>query len=273
LNKDILLNTENHLNALETRFSKGLVSEMDILRVKESLENVRYAYKDSSLQIKHAQDLLANLLNVDETVAIRPEAQFIYEPKEMAIEEAFLAAMKDRPEIKQYEAQEMASQKAIEIAKAENRPSIYASWDYYNRPVARGVASQETWDYHTIGINVSWPFFDGWATKAKINQAIADLNKAKISREKTISDIRLELKTSHLNLTNAIAEVKKTEASHNLYRSNLDAIEFQASKGEASSLDVEDAFLSYRVALFAKNQAVYNYIIAKSDFDKATGGY
>ncbi|MBN1869363.1 MAG: TolC family protein [Candidatus Omnitrophica bacterium] len=273
LNKEILDNTQNHLDSFEMRFEKGLVSELDILKLKESLESVRYVYQDSYLQVESAQDLLKNLLHVDESVTIKPEAEFIYEPKEMAIEEGFLEAMKNRPEIKQYEAQEMANQKAIEVAKAENRPSVFASWDYYNRPVVSGVATQETWDYHTFGINVSWPFFDGWATKAKINQAISDLNRTKILREKLTKDIRLELKTSHLSLKNAIAEVKKYEASHKLYRNNLVSMQSKASKGLASSLDEEDAMLSYRVALFSKNQAIYNYIIAKSDFDKATGGF
>jgi hypothetical protein len=38
-----------------------------------------------------------------------------------------------------------------------------------------------------------------------------------------------------------------------------------------SSLDLNDASLSYEVSLFNQKQAIYDYIVAKSTFDKATG--
>jgi outer membrane protein TolC len=43
-------------------------------------------------------------------------------------------------------------------------------------------------------------------------------------------------------------------------------------KGLSSLLDSSDAALKYAISLFNRKQAIYDYIVAKFNFDKATGG-
>ncbi len=272
LNKNIVDNTKAHLDVIEARYLTGQASESDILKIKQSLSTVIEAYEASLNQAEAGQALLRNLLYLDEAVKINPTSQFVYEPKAVAYDEGFLQAMKNRPEIRQYEAQEKADKKAIEIAKADNRPNIYASWDYYNRSHL-GAAVTKSWnDYNIIGLTFSWPIFDGWATKAKVEQAIVDLKETQLTKEKTIKDIAQELKSAYLDLKNAIAEIKATESEVKVYSDNLTSVKQKYQQGIASFLDTNDANLKYDVSIFNKKQAVYDYIIAQSSFDKATGG-
>ena len=106
LNKGILNNTQEHLNFIQARYGNGEVSESDILKIKESLSSVQEAYEASINQVEASQVLLRNLLYLDEAVKINPTSQFVYEPKAVAYDERFLQAMKNRPEIRQYEEQE-----------------------------------------------------------------------------------------------------------------------------------------------------------------------
>lgn len=274
LNKGILDNALMHLEALQAKFQNGEVSESDILLIKESLASVEEAYAASISQVESGQALLRNLLYLEEGIHIKPQGQFAYEPKEVAYDEAFLKAMQSRPEIRQYEAQAKADQKAIEIAKADNRPSIYASWDYYsNSTTTATFTPSKAWqDYSIVGLTFSWPIFDGWATKAKVEQAIVDLKETRLSQEKAKKDIALELKNAYLGLKNAIAEIKASESEVALYQDQRSTVEQKYGQGIASSLDLKDADLKYAVSLFNRNQAIYDYIIARVSFDKATGG-
>jgi len=138
--------------------------------------------------MESSQVLLRNLLYLDDSVQIKPELKFSYESKEVAFDEAFLKALKTRPEIRQYEAQTQADKKAIEIAKAESRPNIYASWDYYSRSTTSLTFSPtKGWqDYNAIGLTFSWPIFDGWETKHKVEQAIVDLKETQLLKEKVV---------------------------------------------------------------------------------------
>lgn len=274
LNKAILENTSQHLESLKARYKTGQASESDIFKLDSSLSSIKQALEESMNQAESSLALFRNLLYLKDDVRIKPVGEFIYEKREAAYDEAFLRAMQSRPEIRQYQAQAEADRKAIEIAKADNRPSIYTSWDYYSRSTTSLTFSPgKGWqDYNIIGLTFSWPIFDGFATKAKVEQAIVDLKETRLSKEKIIKDIALEVKSAYLSLKNAIAELASAQAEIKLYADNLSAIKEKYNQGIASQLDFNDAILKHNIALFNKNEAIYDYIIAKSSFDKATGG-
>ncbi len=272
LNQQILDNTQRHLDMLQARYDKGQASELEILKIKESLASVQKAHTESLGQLEATQSLLANLLYIEEGTAIKPQGEFIYDPKDFVYEQAFLEAVKSRPEIRQYEAQERADKKSIEITKADNRPSVYASWDYYGRSHLTGTTTENWNDYNVVGVTVSWPIFDGWLTKAKLDQAIVDLKETQLTKEKVMKDIALELRNAYVGLRNAVAQVKASESDYAFYQASLQNIQEKYQKGIASRLDLEDAVLSRDVSVFNKNQSVYNYLVSKTDFDKATGG-
>ena len=272
LNQGILENTRGHLNFIKERYQYGQASASEILNIDASLNSVQQAYQASLNQVEATQALLNNLLCLDKDTRIKPNTRFNYEAQEVAFDEAFLKAMRLRPEIRQFEAQGKAAEKAVEIAKADNRPSVYASWDYYSRShLATGTA--RGWnDYNVIGLTFSWPMFDGWATKAKVEQAIVDLKEAQLMKEKTTADIALELKNAYLDLKNAIARMKSTQSEADVYKDTLSAAQDKYKAGIASSLDFDDASLGYKVSLFNQKEAIYDYVLAKARFDKATGG-
>lgn len=272
VNEGILRNTQEHLAFVRERFSNGQASESDVLHLEASLASVRQAYESSLNQAEAANALLAQLLYLDNDVKIRPEAEFAYEPREVAYDQAFLKALERRPEIRQYEAQAQADRKAVEVAKADARPSVYASWDYYSRSHASLGTSRGWNDYNVIGLTFSWPVFDGWATQQKVEQALIDLRQSELSKEKAVKDIALELKQAYLQLKNALAKISSAEAQIKTYADYLSATKEQYNKGIASPLETSDAAVQYAIALFNKKQAVYDYIIAKGSFEKATGG-
>ena len=272
LNKGILDNTEQHLDTLGARYQNGQASSSDILRVQESIGGVEQVYASSLNQVESAQALLRNLLYLDEAVKIIPNAQFVYEPIDIAYDEAFLKAVETRPEIRQYSAQEQVDKRSIEIAAADNRPSIYASWDYYSRSHVSATTTRSWNDYNVIGLTFSWPIFDGWATKAKVEQAIIDLKETQLLKEKTVKDVASELKNAYLDLKNAIAKIKSIQVQVDLYKDTLSVTEEKYKAGLLSLLDLNDTSLGYEVALFNQRQAIYDYILAKARFDKAMGG-
>ena len=272
LNKSLMDNSNKYILTLEERYTGGHESESQILTIKSTSANTERAYAASLNQVESAKALIKNLLFMDTQVEIKLNGDFSYLPIEVAYDEAFLKAMKSRPEIKQYQAQEKVDRKSIEIARADNRPSIYASWDYYSRSNSTASTSKNWNDYNIIGLTFSWPIFDGWATKAKVESAIIDLKTTQLEKEKALRDIALELKNAYIGLKDAIEKIKAVETDLIVYKDHLLVIDQKYRQGQVSSLDLDDAQLKYKIAEFNKKQAIYDYIIAKSNFDKATGG-
>lgn len=272
VNKAILKNTKSHLEYLDARYKKGIASQSEILWVKSSLESVKQAYENSLNQIESSQALLNNYLYLDKDVEIIPAGELFYTEEEIVFDQGLLYALGKRPEIKQYDSQIKASEKSVDIAKADNRPSVYASWDYYARDHAALGTARNWGDNNIMGITFSWPIFDGWATKSKIEQAVVDLKEARILREKAASDIALDFKNAYLSLKDAIVKIDAAEFDLKVYNDNLKSAREKFKQGIASSLDLDDAVLKQSISMFNRDNAVYDYIIAKSNLDKAMGG-
>ncbi|MDP2928323.1 MAG: TolC family protein [Candidatus Omnitrophota bacterium] len=275
LNKAILDNSRQHLDYINARYKNGQASETDILQAQASLSSVAQAYEASKTQQGAARALLNNLLFLDKDVLVVPSTEFKFTPKDIAFDQGFLKAMQTRPEIRQFESQLKADKSAIEVARAEGRPDIYVSWDYYGRSrrVTAAVNTRDWNDYNVAGITLSWPIFDGWKTKALVEQAIVDLKQTQLGKAKLIQDIALEVKNAYLFLKNSIEQIKTSQADTSLYKNNLLTAEERYAQGLVSLLDKNDAQLKYAISVFNQQQAVYDYTIAKFNFDKATGGF
>lgn len=273
LNKAILDNTRQHFDFLNARFNNGEASGTDLLEIKAAIENTNQAYESAVNQHAQAQEILRNLLYLDEKLVLKPSGGFELEPQEIAYDAAFLRALKLRPEIRQYEAQAQADKHAVEAAKADNRPNIYASWDYYSRSTTSLTFSPgKGWqDYNVIGLTFSWPIFDGWATAAKVRQALIDLKQTQLNREKAVKDIGLELKSAYLELKTALSGLKAYDTQLDFYRENLKNAQEKYTSGLASAVDLDDARLKLQVADFNKRKSAYEYIIAQARFYKAMG--
>ena len=87
-----------------------------------------------------------------------------------------------------------------------------------------------------------------------------------------VKDIALELKNAYLALKNAIAGIKSSDAELALFADALKAAKDKYAEGITSLLDVNDAELKYAIVLFNQKQAAYDYIVAKNNFERASGG-
>ncbi len=275
LNRQILANARRHLNLVRIRYQKGELPYQELLRREDSLVSFREAYLVSKNQRLTSIELLRNLLFLERDISIKAEGQFSYQPKEVAYEQAFLEAMENRPELKQYALEVEAAKKAVEINKADKRPTIYASGDYYSRShsASSGGLSRNWNDYHSLSLVLSWPIFDGWATQARIEQALIDLKEKELLKEKALKDITLELRKAYLDLKNAFAKIDSTRAQLKTYKENFRSAKEKYKSGIISALELEDIWLGYRIASFNHQQALYEYLVAKARFEKATGGY
>ncbi len=274
LNRALLDNGREHLSYTLEKRKFGEVSDSDVLKSRSSLSDLEEIYETSLNQVSSAKESLINLLYLNKDVNISASGGISYKESDIAVDQSLLKALEERPEIKQYAAQINADRSAIEIAKANGRPSVYASWDYYSRShaITTTVNTKDWNDYNIFGVTVSWPIFDGWKTKAKVEQAVFDLKRSQILREKSIKDITLELKDAYLGLKDALAKIKSSKEEEKLYRDNLRVVNEKYTKGELSLLDKSDAQVKYFVSEFNQVQSAYDYNIAKARFDKATGG-
>lgn len=273
MNERILESSARHLESQRLRYERGELSESEILQAKSMLSQVKSLYESSINQQDTACGLLKNILYIEEKTNIEAKGDFEYAPREIAVDEAILRALSLRPEIKQYEAQAKRDEAAVEIAKAAGRPSIYSSFDYYSRSTSQLTFSPtKGWqDYNVIGATLSWPIFDGWAVRYKVEQAMSDLRQTQILQNKLTIDIAAQVKEAYLTLKTTLAKLTPAQRDIELYENNLKVIQARYKEGIASDLDLEDAQLAFLISQFNRRQYLYDCLVAKAKLDKAMG--
>jgi outer membrane protein len=278
LDRAIKDNTEQHRALIYEKYKNGHLPETEILQIDAALSSVNQEYEASTYQEEIALNTLKNIIALDPGMQVSVDAELYCDPKDVAFEEAFLQAFARRPEIRQYDAQVAAAQSSVGIARAGSRPSVEASWDYYMRSRS-GIATSgfsagpKNWnDYQVVGLSVSWPIFDGWGSRAKVEKALVDVRQAQLMKSRGAQDISYDVKNSYLALREAIARLGAADDDIKVYKVHYDTMIEQQGKGIASGLDVSDAALKYEVSLFNHKQAVYDYLVSYSDFERATGG-
>lgn len=273
LNKTIFENAREHFETASIRYKKGEAPESDLLKAQYSLTSSQSLCEESIHQQESAEALLKNILYLEESAAVDIKGDFGYTHREVAIDEAILKALKMRPEIRQYEARINADKASVEIAKAGNRPDIYGSFDYYSRSTTSLTFSpSKGWqDYNLAGLSLSWPVFDGWASKYKVEEAINNLRQSQIMQAQARADIATQVKESYLSLKSAITKLMPREENIKVYADNLKVIQERYKEGIASELDLKDAGLALLISQFNQKQASYDYLLAEAKLDNAMG--
>lgn len=272
LSRLMAMNAQRHLDYAAELYRHGEASESDLIGKRSALSGAAYLYLNAAVQKRSAGEVLGNLIYLENGGEIAASGRLYYAFRDTAYDAAFLEAVASRPELKLYEAQERSAQETVKIARGSGRPSLKATLDYYssNRQVS-GTEKNDN-DYSVAGLTVSWPIFDGGQAKAEVEAAIAALKASKAQREQALKDIATELRQACLGLQDSLEALKAAEEEVKVYRDNLRAAQEKYRCGIVSFLDIQDAALKYETAYFKKEQAVYDYMLAGMDFDKAIGG-
>lgn len=273
LNLKVMDNKKAHYDYFKDRHSKGESHKQELSDAEYDLLRARSLYEASQNQLIDSYEAFKNTLYLDEGINVVLEGALEYIPKALAVDEAILKALALRPDIRQYEARARADKASIEKVKSGARPEIYASFDYFSRSTSYlSFSPGRGWqDYHTMGVALRWPIFDGWVTKAKVEEAISTLKQDHILQDKLKVDLTLEVKEAYLSLKTAITKQKPTAKDIELSRERLNTARARYAKGLLSNLDLDDAKLSLSLADFNQKESLYDCLTAKADLDKAMG--
>ncbi len=153
-------------------------------------------------------------------------------------------------------------------------PSIAAYGNYYKNAQRNqfDVFQHGPWFTSSlIGVKVSMPIFDGFAKKSRIEKAKLELQKTNNSIENLKASIDYEVSQATLKLSASLLtidnQVKNMELAEKVY--NTTKLKYE--QGLGSNQEIYNAQTELKVAQNNYYGALYDAIIAKIDFLKATG--
>ena len=267
--------TEKVRNVIKSLYDNGLSKKIDLDRTNVNLTNIETNIKQSNNGITQAENALKFYMGMP----IETKIQLVQE--DMAVTPHLLdetVNTDERTEVKVLlkNKELLEYQKKATIANYYPTVNLTANYNWQGLgekfPLTNGSSKGVMWsDYSAIGLGINIPIFNGFATKAKVQQNQIDIDKLEID----IKDTKLGLDQAYQNakaqIENSLATLESQKANVKLAEDVLADTKSNYQYGLATLTDLLEAENSLVQAKNNYTRAILDYKIAEVQYYKSKG--
>ncbi|MFI5167568.1 MAG: efflux RND transporter permease subunit [Thermoanaerobaculales bacterium] len=260
---------QRHLDETTRRYALGTATDYDVLAAQVALANAKPDAIRSENAVRLARERLRFLLaeenEVDAQGALQTEVGAA--PR---YEEVLASALAHRPELAQSDHTRRAQMQLVKINGANDRPrlDLQASYGVKALDLLGESSRGKTWN---AGLALSFPFFDGLKTRAKVAQARSDLRTMEFGEAQLRDSIALEVRTA-VDTSEEAAEIVRALASTVAEAEKLLAMaESGFEFGVKTKLEVDDAQLNLQSARGNLARAQRDYKVSLVNLEWVAG--
>jgi len=230
----------NTLETAQRREARGAVARSDMLQATTALAKASLD-KNRAIGAYHkALSVLVYSLGVPTRTPIIMEEDFtdngVLESKDL--EDWLNMAARIHPAILSARAQWEASKLRIASTRSEGLPTVDFTANYYqNGYPGQGLSTNRS-HVSTIGISISFPFFDGFSRTYKIRDAEAQVEQKKAELQDTEHSTLMEVVKAHADATSSLQNLQASENLLSAAQESLNASRRKYEKGAADILEI-----------------------------------
>ncbi len=262
-----LTQVERRYTLAQQQKAAGITTRLEVIRANVQVVNTRSQVIQAQNQSKLAEENFKLTVGLPLNAPVSIDGSLHLELKSMKVDQAIATALERRPEIRQIETQEQVGEKQVKVAKAGNKPRVSTFGSYIFNDSER-QAFDTSW---SVGLMVQFPIFDGFATRARVNQARVSLDQIRTNKDQLIDSIRLEVKSTVFDLEAAQKLIEAQEGIIEQAAEGLRIANIQHEAGLITGVELTDVELSHTQAQVNRLQAIHDYIIAVARLERAIG--
>lgn len=267
--------TEKVRNVIKSLFENGLSKKIDLDRTNVNLTNIQTNIKQSNNGIAQAENALKFYMGMP----IETKIQLVQEDMEVTphlLENTVSTDNRTEVKVLLKNKELLEYQKKATEAKYYPTVNLTANYNWQGMgakfPLTNGKSNGVYWsDYSAIGLGVNIPIFNGFATKAKVQQNQIEIDKLEVD----LKDKKLELDQSYQNaksqIDNSLSSIENQKANVELAESVLTDTKSNYQYGLATLTDLLDAENSLVEAKNNYTTAILDYKIAEVQYYKSKG--
>ncbi len=261
---------DRKLKILKTRFEAGLASDYDISLIQVQMSAIDSQKADLNNSVRKliltynriANRPLAAELNIDD----RLDSQMLAVDEQQLLQEA----LANRVEFKQLRDQEALLSTQADLARTGNKPNLMAAFVYEIRNGFLPSVDQLRGNW-TLSLSAAYPLFDGFRTRAQVNQAKIGLDTVRRQRLDQESAVAAEIRqlVSDLKTLEEKAVIEKIKTGH--AQRTLNIAEERSPRGLASTTDLIEAQNTVANSRLSVLQLTVNYVLTRYSLFRAVG--
>ena len=271
---------ENHATAkvnadiYEKKFKNGTASEFDVLRSSVAVKNIEPSIIEAENSIRSLELQLKVLMGMDVNHNIKPNTS-LSEFKDTMYADVMTMGndLSMNADLRKLDLQTDYLKKALDVQKASWLPTLSATIGYNWYSMSDGSPFKNfAWSPNSsVGLSLSWTLFNGGQRYYKQKQAELSYKEMAWQRDNLSRTLEMQ---RQIQLDNIQKNVKQIETCTASVEQAVKANQIQEKSfkiGASTYLDLrdsEDALMSSKLAYY---QAIYNYLVAKSDLELLLG--
>lgn len=265
---------EKLLHDTRAIYDNGMAEKLDVDRVSVQLTNLRTEKNKVLTTISNGYYGLKVLLGMPIRDELVLTDSLTYDQVKRDILERSMYDYDDRKEYQYAELGRELNEYDLRRWKLSQIPTISLNGNYAKNAQRNQYNFFTTGTWFTISsvaVNINIPIFNGSYTRSKIAQAEIELKKTENEIEALKINIDNEVASSKNNFTTAISNLDAQKDNMDLAEKVYDQTKKKYETGIGSQTEINTAQTDLKAAQTNYITALYDAIIAKVDFLKATG--
>ncbi len=259
---------EKQLNIAQTAFAAGTATNFDVLRAKVQLANAKSQLIRAKNSVKNAKNIYKTTLNLPLAQEISVQGTFEVKDDNLQLDDLIDIALEKRPEVRKALLNEEIGEKQISIAKTRRLPDLAFFSNYQISHNERLTQMNRIW---SLGLQINVPIFDGFATKAAIEQSESILKQSQLGTAQVKTGIESEVRKAFLDLHEARSLIDTQRETVSQAEETVRIATLQFENGMITTVEMTDAQLALMQSKVNRLQAYHDYVIGLVRLEKAIG--
>ncbi len=271
---------ESYDNAMENytdikkKFDQGLVAEFDLIRAEVSVRNVEPNMLQAENALVLAKWQLKALMGLDLEQEIACEGALTDFKSELFAD--FVSTdttLVDNTNLKQFDIQGRQLNAMLKMQQFDYLPTLSLSglyqWTSMNNDFKFG---DYKWNpYSMVGLKLTIPVFSGGSKLNKIKQTRVSQAQLVYQRDDLERNLKLSIKQSLDNMSTCVKRFDAAQKGIMQAEKGYAIAQKRYDTGAGTLLELNDSELALTQSKLNFNQAIYDYMVAKSELDKVLG--
>ena len=257
-------------------FREGVAADVDTLKAYLSVENIKPDLIQARNNSVITRTQLKNSIGIDPESSLVLSDSLVYSKGEYPddVSAAYTEALSARPEIRRLELQVDAEAQNVNAVRAERFPAINAIGQLQAQTQFNDDVALKDTDWpvtSSVGLQVSLPIFTGFRISSQVEQAKLGRLQTMTRLEDLKADIRAEVEMKLSNLQESQQRIDVQSRTIRTAERSYEITLLRFREGIGSQLELADAELQLNKAKTNYLKAIYDYLVARIQYDKALG--
>lgn len=270
-------NSAENNKIINSKFEQGTVSEFETIRADVQLRNVgaNVTAAQNGVELAKLQLKMQMGIEMDVPIGVLGSLADYEATKYNELLAMDTTALADNSDLKKFDIQSRQLDEAIKVQRAQYLPTLAASVNYNIMSMVNDEnlfkENHKWFPTSNLALVLNIPIFEGGKKYHKEQQLKIQQQQLVSQRENLLRGLELQVNSFVSSMKNAVKLIETNKEAVRQAEKGMQIASKMYEVGGGTYLDVTNAELGYIQAGLAYNQAVFDYLKAKTDLEKVLG--